>query len=123
MNNNMILLWIMILAVLLLSAPTKCARLFNDNNKEGFFTGVNYKNYCSSCGWKNRSTCGNCINCGYCVTPSGKGECVAGDSRGPYFREDCMFYKYGRPYYGYPLDHIYPADRIKYVYPKRRWMY
>jgi hypothetical protein len=57
----------------------------------------NYPTFCKTCGELSRSKCNNCVNCGYCVSPRGNGECVAGDEYGPYFREDCAYYEYQRP--------------------------
>ena len=65
-----------------------------------------YPKYCSACGELNRRQCNNCTNCGYCITPNGNGECVPGDSNGPYFREDCVAYEYNAP--DYVIDRVYP---------------
>jgi len=76
---------------------------------EGFtenYIVYSYPKYCSACGELNRPQCNNCTNCGYCVTPNGNGECVPGDSNGPYFREDCVAYEYNAP--DYTVNRVYP---------------
>lgn len=89
---------------------------------EGFNSYLNYyKKYCGSCGKRTRYSCGKCYNCGYCITPSGYGECTPGDSSGPYFRRDCMYWEYGDPYYYYPYSHVYPVIKTKSIYPRYRW--
>ena len=111
----LILVWMLILVVILLSTPTKCV------TKEGFFTHYGYyKNYCPSCGWRSRYSCSKCTNCGYCVTASGKGECVPGDSSGPYFRSDCAYWEYNDPYLYYPNSHLYPVVQTRGIYPTVR---
>lgn len=65
----------------------------NDNVVENFIY-TSYPHYCENCGYKGRIGCNNCSNCGYCITPSGNGECVSGDANGPYFRDDCVAYEY-----------------------------
>ena len=72
-----------------------------------------YKRYCPSCGWRSRETCSKCINCGFCITREGKGSCVPGDSQGPFFREDCMYWEYGSPYRYYPYANLYPVISTK----------
>ncbi len=64
--------------------------------KEGFWNWI-YPNYCKSCGNYGMNKCGSCANCGYCISPNGSGECVDGDQNGPYFRKDCIGWKYGMP--------------------------
>ena len=61
------------------------------------FESYAYPGYCADCGLNNRVGCSNCVNCGYCITPSGYGECVPGGPNGPYFRRDCIDYKYQEP--------------------------
>lgn len=81
-----------------------------------------YKQYCNGCGYKNRRGCMNCTNCGYCITNEGRGECVPGDSNGPYFRYDCAQWEYGDPYYYYyPFRYMTPALSVRSVYPYYRW--
>ena len=76
--------------------------------------------YCKSCGEKSRIECNKCINCGYCRTPNGNGECVPGDEKGPYFREDCVDYEYNTPIYSYFSSWFYPFwGRDKYNYDTR----
>lgn len=64
---------------------------------EGFWAGQysNNLSYCQNCGYLGKYKCGTCTNCGYCVSPSGIGECVPGDTSGPYFRQDCVGWNYG----------------------------
>lgn len=111
-----ILFWILIVAVILLSTPTKC--VMDDKKKEGFYTYNSYfKNYCGSCSGKTSYACAKCTNCGTCQTASGVSECVSGDSSGPYFRDDCVFYTYNNPYYYYPYSDSYPVIKTRSIYP------
>lgn len=120
MNKVIIFIFILIIVIIFLTTPTICKKL--DFNKEGFYTYYGYyKKYCPSCGWRSRYSCSKCTNCGYCITPNGYGECVPGDSSGPYFREDCYHWEYGDPYYYYPYSHIFPAVKVKNIYPYHRW--
>jgi len=126
LTQALILFWVLILCIIFLSTPA--ALCTNKNNKaigsevEGFYTDSGYyKKYCPSCGWRSRYACSKCTNCGYCVTASGYGECVPGDSSGPYFRNDCMYWEYGDPYEYYPYSHIYPIVSIRSNYPTVRW--
>lgn len=64
-----------------------------------------FSRYCTQCGWKSRTTCSDCNNCGYCIDYDGNGKCEPGDSRGPYFREDCVVWEY-KPFVNNP-DIIY----------------
>lgn len=73
------------------------------------FTIYSYPKYCTNCGSNNRRNCNNCTNCGYCITPNGRGECVPGDSNGPYFREDCIGYEHTSPRYN--IGRVYPYWR------------
>ena len=119
-TTTLILIWLFILAVIMLSTPTQCHSL--DKSKEGFYTNYGYyKKYCPSCGWRSRYSCSKCTNCGYCITASGYGECVPGDSSGPYFREDCQYWEYGDPYYYYPYSNIFPIVKTKSIYPYYRY--
>lgn len=119
-NNTVILFWVLVFAVLLLSTPTKCPSL--DPKKEGFYSYSGYyKKYCPSCGWRSRYSCDKCTNCGYCITASGYGECVPGDSSGPYFRSDCKFWSYNDEYFSYPFSHVFPIVKIRSQYPYYRW--
>lgn len=107
---------IIVLVILSLSFPTKCF------NKEHFDTYYGYyKQFCPTCGWRSRSSCGKCTNCGVCVKEDGSAECVPGDSNGPYFDADCIAWEYGDPYYYYPYSHIYPVVKIRSIYPFDRW--
>lgn len=70
----------------------------NTVNIENFYVSTQPKDsYCSECGTKGRRRCGECVNCGFCYTPNGYGECIPGDENGPYFREDCLNYEYTTP--------------------------
>jgi succinate dehydrogenase/fumarate reductase-like Fe-S protein len=53
-----------------------------------------YNKYCSECDNKSLYSCKNCINCGLCYNANGNIECVPGDARGPYFREECAYWQY-----------------------------
>jgi len=111
-----ILFWVLVIAVIFLSLPTTCNAV-----KEGFYTlGGYYKRYCPSCGDRSRHGCSKCTNCGYCITASGNGECAPGDSSGPYFRSDCMYWEYGSDSFYYPYRNYYPLTRTKTLYPYRR---
>ena len=99
------LLVILILIVLYFATIT--------DNEESFIV-YSYPKYCSECGQLNRFRCNNCVNCGYCYTPDGRGECVPGDGNGPFFRDDCVAYEHsgsfsgsGRP--GYVVRKVYPS--------------
>lgn len=122
-KNNVIFV---VIVILLISLSFIVFFDFNDHykffkklgfgkQKEGF-TWNNYNNgYCKSCGWKNRQSCSDCVNCGYCITANGAGSCVSGDQNGPYFRKDCAYYQYNNPYknnYAWP-SYLYPT----YSYP------
>ncbi len=108
MNNvnfkTVLIFWIIFCAVLMLTTSFECRSLSTDQEKEGFYTYYGYyKKYCPSCGWRSRYSCSKCTNCGYCITPSGYGECVPGDSSGPYFREDCQSWIFG---FYWPLSYL-----------------
>jgi len=115
-QTGVILIWVLILFVILLSTPW--ANNSKNKQTEGFYTYYGYyKKYCSSCGWRSRESCSNCTNCGYCITADGNGECVPGDSSGPYDKSNCMYWEYGDPYYYWPYDNIFPTIKTKNVYP------
>jgi hypothetical protein len=114
-----VLLWILILAVILLSVPTKCNlgnKVENFDNYYGY-----YKNYCGSCHHRGRRSCGKCTNCGLCITADGHAECVPGDAQGPYFREDCAIWEFGDPMTFYNGSNVYPIVKQRNVYPYTRW--
>ena len=91
---------------------------YNEEITEGFNTYYGYyKKYCPSCGWRSRYSCSNCTNCGYCITADGRGECVPGDKYGPYFRDDCQFYEYGKPSEYSPYSMAYPVVQVRTRYP------
>lgn len=113
MNKYVVILfWVVFVCIILLSIPTMCGQHENFINYYGHF-----KSYCPSCGWRSRNSCSKCTNCGYCITASGYGECVPGDSSGPYFRSDCLYYEYGSPYEYYPYSHLFPVVKTRSVYP------
>jgi len=119
-KNNLLFLWGTVFLIILLSTPVSCDS--TNKNVEGFYTNYGYyKKYCPSVGWRSRHSCSKCTNGGWCITPSGYGECVPGDSSGPYFRDDCMYYEYGDPYYYYPHSNIYPVVKTKSIYPYYRY--
>lgn len=122
-DKMVVLLWVFIIAVIFMTTYNKCGKSGSSDDKvEGFYTYPGYyKKYCGSCGWRSRKSCSNCTNCGYCITPSGYGECVPGDSSGPYFREDCQYWEYGDPYDFYPYSHVYPTVKTYNNYPFHRW--
>lgn len=112
-NNKGVVAWILIIVLLTSYKLYKC---LSTESFDGY-----YKKYCPSCSWRSRDSCSSCTNCGYCVTANGYGECVAGDSSGPYFREDCAYWEYGDPYYNYPDGQAYPVMKVDDVYPFQRW--
>jgi len=110
-NKTILLFCIFIVVLIFISYQPKI---------EGFYIGGSpYKKYCSSCGYKSRRGCAKCVNCGICVTPNGYSECLPGDSSGPYFRNDCSFWNFGRSYY--PYNHIEPVIRRYSKHPRRRY--
>ena len=114
-NKTMLLFWIFIIAVILISCPANLG-----NKIEGFYIdGSPYKKYCSHCGYKSKRSCAKCVNCGICVTPNGYSECLPGDSSGPYFRNDCIYWNYGRSYY--PYNHIEPVIKRYSRRPLRKY--
>ena len=99
-KSKYVLIFILVVIVILSSIPTifKC-----NNRKEGFLiTQELYKRYCPSCGHKSQSGCSKCMNCGWCVNASGHGECVPGDSYGPYFK-NCMYWNFGKSFNPYSI--------------------
>jgi hypothetical protein len=114
-KNATFMIWFIVLIVLLLSTPTKC------NQKEGFYTNSGYfKKYCPTCRGLSRYQSGQCSNCGYCISANGYGRSVPGDSVGPYYDSDCLYYDYGDPFYYYPYSHSYPIIKTKTIYPQKR---
>jgi hypothetical protein len=122
-DNTITFIWVIVMAVVISMITNSCNNNTDeDSTKEGFYTYPGYyKKYCSSCGHKSRRTCNNCTNCGYCITASGYGECVPGDSSGPYFRSDCVNWEYGDPYDNYPYSHVFPTIKTYENYPYYRW--
>jgi len=113
-----ILFWILIVAVILLSTPTKC---MIDGKKEGFYNYSSYfKGYCGECGSKTRYACSKCSNCGYSINASGVGSCVPGDASGSYFADDTMYWIYNDPNFYYPSSDLYPVVKTRSQYPTFR---
>ena len=111
-NNFLIYAWISLIIVLMLLTSSK------REIKENFL--YNTRRYCGNCGYNSRSECANCVDCGYCISKYGYGECLPGDSRGPYFRDDCAHWEYNSPfsyYYTYPYPHLFPILSIGDYYP------
>jgi len=81
--------------------------LVNQKQVEGYRPFYYHKKYCPDCGYKNRRKCRKCINCGVCWTYDGRGECVPGDKKGPYFRSDCHAWEYGKSYNPYKHGYYY----------------
>jgi len=105
-DKQKFLIWVFVLVLVCIFVPNK-------RDKEHFYN--NYSRYCSQCGYSDRSECSDCVNCGFCITRGGYGECVPGDKKGPYFREDCYAWEYNSPrelYYYYHIPHIFPIYTI-----------
>lgn len=118
-KHFVIILWIAIIAIFIFATSSGCG---SDKVKEGFYNYYGYyKRYCPSAGWRSRSSCAKCTNAGWCVNASGYGQCVPGDSSGPYFTSDCVYWEYGDPYYYAPMSHIYPIVSTRSIYPYHRW--
>jgi hypothetical protein len=100
-----------------------CVMFYLVNNvKEGFYSYFGwYKKWCPECGKRNRRSCSSCVNCGWCINDRGKGECIPGNQSGPMFRKDCLYWETENPYYGYPMNHIYPRYRVGDIYPHYRY--
>ena len=123
-NNTIVIFWIVIMIVILLMIYDKYSNA-NNSGTEGFYSYPGYyKKYCGSCGIKSRFNCSKCTNCTFCIGPDGSGECVPGDSNGPYFREDCvasLYTEYGNPNDFYPYNNIFPTLSTYNMYPYYRW--
>lgn len=72
-------------------------KMCDDTKEKYVVTTYPKERYCANCGELNRKRCSECVDCGYCYTPNGTGECVPGDENGPYFRADCVDYEYRTP--------------------------
>ncbi len=119
-NNSFAIIFIIFIASLMVLLMTNC-KSNSSKNVEGFYTNYGYyKRYCPSVGWRSRYSCAKCVNAGYCITPNGTGECVPGDSSGPYFRRDCQYWEYGDPYYYIPFN-ILPTVSVRSIYPYYRY--
>jgi len=98
-------IWIILISILLLSIP------INFNNKiERFYEYDHFKNYCSSCKYRNAYNCNKCTNCGLCIKKNGYNKCVPGDNNGPWFENNCMYWTYNNneDYY-YQNPHFIPT--------------
>ena len=122
-DNMIILMWVVVMVVILLSINSKCEKNGEKTGSvEGFYTYPGYyKKYCGSCGWRSRYNCGKCTNCGYAINASGYGNCVPGDSSGPYFQDDALYWEYGDSNDYYPYSHVYPSVKTYDSYPYYRW--
>jgi len=115
-SNIKVLIVAAVFIILFISLPTKC---WSNNNVEGFYPYYGaYKKYCGSCSGRSIYSAGKCTNCGICYTQPKEGgplvsQSVAGDSRGPYFKKDCIYWNYGNPYHHYPYDHIFPVYQVR----------
>ncbi|MBA43174.1 MAG: hypothetical protein CMF62_04085 [Magnetococcales bacterium] len=105
-NNKLIICVIVLLIVSYV--------ILNNNESIEGFSGVRY---CGECGYRSRRKCGSCLDCGFCITSEGYGECVSGDENGPYFRSDCAIWEYGLPYHPSPYPDFYNILR----YPWGWW--
>lgn len=52
---------------------------------------------CTECEFKNRQTCRECNNCGFCTSSNGDTKCISGDRSGPDSGNECIFWEYGFP--------------------------
>lgn len=107
MNKIIIIIIIIIIVLLLL------------RNKENYIV-VSNKKTCNRCSDYDSDiySCGDCSNCGYCITKSGKSYCVNGNEKGSITRDDCVEWHFKKPtenvYYTYPDIYTYPDT---YAYP------
>lgn len=103
-------MWLLLIIILLLwssLAPTKCYL-------ENFAVyPYNYKEMCPACHLKDPEKCMSCLNCGLCVKADGTKKCVSGDSSGPYFNNNCLYYSYGRE----RRREISPSVQVRSIYP------
>ena len=104
---------ILIILIIVLIISFLLIKFFNIKLIENF-------SYCENCGYKSRFKCNNCVNCGYCISVHGLGECVPGDQRGPYFREDCAVWEYQIPTLYYPSYYTNPYLKY-YNFPRYTW--
>lgn len=80
------------------------------------FEGFTDTPYCGDCGKRGRYSCSGCVDCGYCISESGAGECIPGDSKGPFFRDDCVSWEYGSPAGQTFYDNRYPPYFMPQIY-------
>ena len=118
--RSIVLFWLLILTVILLSVPTKCN--LSNSEVEGFtdYYGY-YKKYCPSCGHRGKRSCGKCTNCILAYTANGHSECIPGNSQGPFFRDDILYYEYGDAETYYNGANVYPIVQMRNVKPYTRW--
>jgi hypothetical protein len=50
--------------------------------------------FCKDCTHLDKTKCGLCINCGWCIDKSGKGKCVPGNAAGSHFHNDCAIWRH-----------------------------
>jgi len=82
-------------------------------DKEDFVYRVNPQ-ACRNCGDLGSYGCSRCTNCGYCLSESGKWNCVPGDENGAYFADDCIAYQHNGA--GYDLLSVNP-----HIYRTKNW--
>lgn len=120
MDRNLVVILVIILSCFIMLAPIRCGASKN-KLQEGFYSYNNYfKQYCPSCRWRSRYSCGKCTNCGLCGFNDGSTQCVPGDSSGPYGRENCDFWEYGDPYMYYPNSNLFPIIKTKSMFPYKK---
>jgi hypothetical protein len=105
-----------------------CWIIFKSNNRNETFAADLYpKEFsCNKCERKDRKSCGECINCGFCFTGDGYGKCVHGNEDGPFFGHHCWDYEYRTPivtddlyYLHHPRGRFW--DDITKQYVLRNW--
>ena len=89
--NYRLLIFFIIVIILIIILKNKIIK-----KCEGFGSYVH--RYCGDCGKLGRYRCSKCVDCGYCIDQFGRGECIPGDIKGPYFRKDCAFWEYTQPW-------------------------
>ena len=98
-------------------------------SREGFY-GASNMLYCRKCGrdkWMSQHDCYNCVNCGWCITQDGTGECSLGRPNGPLFKECRSWFYRGSCVWGPECSHtgpIYITHSVKKPFPwYRRWFW
>jgi hypothetical protein len=87
------------------------------------FRSENYSSFCGNCQDLTLEQCANCPNCGVCKNDAGCSKCVPGDEAGPYYRDECVDWKYrgktpNKECWNYKKDSPYNCGNI-YPYNKR----